>query len=191
MDDVSRYKPDAELIASCLDGSGDAWESLVRRYRRLVYSIPIKWGLPKEDAMEIFQAVWLDCFRELHLLRNPGVLQAWLIKIAVRKCYRYSQTVRARTEKPLNGDFEEIGYISDPRPELIRRLHQEQLIRMGIEKLTERCQQVLRALFFEEPLPSYSTIAERLGLSSNSIGFTRDRCLERLGRILEELGYER
>ena len=49
---------------------------------------------------------------------------------------------------------------------------------------------MIRALFFEDPLPSYAALAERLGLSGNSIGFTRDRCLERLGTILEDLGYE-
>jgi len=73
---------------------------------------------------------------------------------------------------------------------LIERLDREQLIRMSIAKLTERCQQVIKALFFEDPFPGYATIAARLGLSSNSIGFTRDRCLERLGKLLEELGYE-
>jgi len=61
---------------------------------------------------------------------------------------------------------------------------------MSIVKLTERCQQVIKALFFEDPFPGYATIAARLGLSANSIGFTRDRCLERLGKLLEELGYE-
>ena len=29
------------------------------------------------------------------------------------------------------------------------------------------------------------TVTERLGLSGNSIGFSRDRCLERLGTLLE------
>jgi RNA polymerase sigma factor (sigma-70 family) len=63
-------KSDPELIQACLDGDGEAWETLVNRYKRLVYSIPFKYGLPREDAMEIFQAVWLDCFQELRLLRD-------------------------------------------------------------------------------------------------------------------------
>src|SRR5205807_7005945 len=83
-----RARSDAELIAACLGGDGDAWEVLVNRYRRLIYSIPFKWGLQREDANEIFQAVWLDCFQELHLLRDIDRLQAWLVRIAVRKCYR-------------------------------------------------------------------------------------------------------
>jgi RNA polymerase sigma factor (sigma-70 family) len=181
-------KTDPELIQACLDGDGKAWETLVNRYKRLVYSIPFKYGLPREDAMEIFQAVWLDCFQELHLLRDLDRLQAWLIRIAVRKCYRFRE--RNRSE-PASVEIMENDHLADdPSKGLIDRLNQEQMLRTAIEKLSPRCKQVIEALFFEDPLPSYATIANRLGLSSNSIGFTRDRCLERLGKLLQDQGYE-
>jgi RNA polymerase sigma factor (sigma-70 family) len=179
---------DPQLIQECLDGNSDAWEVLVNRYRRLIYSIPFKWGLQRDDAMEIFQAVWLDCFQELQSLRDVDRLQAWLVRIAVRKCYRFSA---ARRGRPQDVEIVETDHVAeDPSGEVLRRLDQEQMIRTGISKLTERCQQVIQALFFEEPFPGYAAIASRLGLSSNSIGFTRDRCLERLGRLLEDQGYE-
>ncbi len=181
-------RSDPELIRACLEGDGDAWEALVNRYRRLIYAIPFKYGLPREDAMEIFQAVWLDCFQELHLLRDVDRLQAWLVRIAVRKCYRWRQRNFA---EPANVEIVETDHVSEnPVEGLIRRLDQEELIRAGIEQLSPRCQQVIQALFFEDPFPSYATIASRLGLSNNSIGFTRDRCLERLGVLLRDLGYE-
>jgi RNA polymerase sigma factor (sigma-70 family) len=183
-----RERSDAELIQLCLDGVGDAWETLVNRYRRLVYSIPFKWGLQREDAMEIFQTVWLDCFQELHSLRDVDRLQAWLVRIAVRKCYRFTAKKRGRPE---DVEITENDYVSeDPGRDLLRRLDQEQMIRLGMEKLTERCRIVILALFFEDPFPAYAALAARLGLSPNSIGFTRDRCLERLGKILEEMGFE-
>ena len=180
-------RSDAELISGCLEGDGLAWEDLVKRYKRLVFSIPLKWGLDRDDAMEIFQAVWLDCFRELHLLRDLERLQAWLVRIAVRKCYRFSQQKRG---KPETIEITETDrWTEDPSPALVRRLDQEQMIRSAIARLSPRCTQVVQALFFEEPFPSYATIAARLGLSTNSIGFTRDRCLERLAKLLENLGY--
>jgi RNA polymerase sigma factor (sigma-70 family) len=183
-----RDQSDPELIRACLDGNSAAWEALVNRYKRLIYSIPFKWGLPREDAMEVFQAVWLDCFQALHQLKDVDRLQAWLVRIAVRKCYRYRE--KHRTD-PAEVEIMETDLLTDdPTGDLVRRLDQEQLIRGGIDQLTERCQQVIRALFFEEPFPSYAVIAERLGLSPNSIGFTRDRCLERLGKLLEDMGYE-
>lgn len=183
-------RSDAELIGACLEGEGQAWEILVRRYQRLVFSIPRKFGITREDAAEIFQAVWFDCFQELHSLRDLDRLQPWLIRIAVRKCYRFSQNSRGRYTVPLPSDLDESVPAEDPTQELIRRIDHEQIIRTAVARLSPRCQQVIEALFFEEPLPTYATLAERLGLSGNSIGFTRDRCLERLGTLLEELGYE-
>jgi DNA-directed RNA polymerase specialized sigma24 family protein len=81
------------------------------------------------------------------------------------------------------------GLTDDPSGELVERLDKEQMIRTAVEQVSPRCRQVVQALFFEDPFPSYATIAGRLGLSPNSIGFTRDRCLERLGKLLQELGY--
>src|SRR2546423_7666031 len=147
----------AALIRDCLNGDGTAWEALVRRYRRLVFSIPRKWGLSKEDAMEIFQAVWLDCFRELRSLQNVERLQPWLLRIAVRKCHRFSQASRATPTKiPVDEVSSESRFVERADLELIRRVELEQLIRFAVERLSPRCRQVIEALFFEEPLPSYA-----------------------------------
>lgn len=181
-------RSDAELIATCLQGDGDAWEDLVNRYKRLIYSIPFKWGLQRDDAMEIFQAVWLDCFQELESLRDIDRLQAWLVRIAVRKCYRFKA---GKMSSPEEVEIIETDHVlEDQSGTLLRRLDQEQMIRTAMDTLTERCQQVISALFFEDPFPGYAALAERLGLSSNSIGFTRDRCLQRMGKLLEDQGYE-
>src|SRR5262245_3947694 len=113
-------RTDPELIESCLAGDGEAWETLVNRYKRLIYSIPFKWGLQRDDAMEIFQSVWLDCFQELHLLRNLDRLQAWLVRIAVRKCYRRRKTDKSSPE--MLEIMETDGLTDDPGRELIQRL---------------------------------------------------------------------
>src|SRR5213593_2719937 len=141
-----RDRTDAELIQECLDGNGEAWEILVHRYSRLIYSIPFKWGLPREDAMEIFQSVWLDCFQELHSLRDIDRLQAWLVRIAVRKCYRFSANKRSRPE---DVEVTETDLKEDPSAGLVQRLEQEQVIREAVNKLSPRCKQVIEALFFE------------------------------------------
>ncbi len=183
-----RDRSDRELIEACLEGNGEAWEALVNRYKRLIYSIPFKWGLQRDEALDVFQSVWLDCFQELHLLRDVDRLQAWLVRIAVRKCYRLRQKVR---EEPPTVEIMETDHLTDdPTGDFVRRMDQEQMIRTVIEQLSPRCKQVIQALFFEDPFPTYAAIASRLGLSPNSIGFTRDRCLERMGKLLEELGYE-
>ena len=41
---------DRRLVAACLKGNEQAWAALVFKYRRLIYSIPLKYGGTKEDA---------------------------------------------------------------------------------------------------------------------------------------------
>jgi hypothetical protein len=48
---------------------------------------------------------------------------------------------------------------------------------------------MINLLFFQEPQVSYRDVARRLGLATGSIGFIRGRCLKRLQRTLEELGF--
>ena len=182
--------PDKLIIDGCLDGDEKAWQALVGRYKRLVYSIPVRWGLHPEDSVDIFQAVWLDCFRQLASLRNMERLHPWLVRVAVRKCHRFSTDLRSRAETPVGEEeVDEVPGLGDPAA-LFAELHKEQLLRAALEKLPPRCRQVIQCLFFEDPRPSYQAIAIRLGLSENSIGFTRGRCLNNLKKILDELGYQ-
>jgi DNA-directed RNA polymerase specialized sigma24 family protein len=44
-------------------------------------------------------------------------------------------------------------------------------------------------LFFETPARPYAEVAAELGLALGSIGFTRQKCIERLRRNLDELGF--
>jgi len=180
---------DARIVAQCLDGDEKAWQALVHRYKRLVYSIPIKWGLSPDDAVDIFQAVWLDCFRQLSSLRDIERLQPWLVRVTVRKCHRFSANKRDLAEDLMSDEALEDISLEDPAV-LITEIDREQMLRTAMEKLTPRCREIIHCLFFEEPRPSYQAIAARLGLSGNSIGFTRERCLNSLKKILDDLGYK-
>jgi hypothetical protein len=48
---------------------------------------------------------------------------------------------------------------------------------------------LVEMLFFESPSRPYSEVAAELGLALGSIGFTRQKCIERLRRQLEDLGF--
>ena len=48
---------DERLVRECLDGNEDAWATLISKYKNLIFSIPIKYGMTREDAADLFQAV--------------------------------------------------------------------------------------------------------------------------------------
>jgi len=62
-------------------------------------------------------------------------------------------------------------------------------LREAMAALTPQCRRLVELLFFETPSRPYTEVAGKLGLAVGSIGFTRQKCLERLRRQLEELGF--
>jgi DNA-directed RNA polymerase specialized sigma24 family protein len=45
---------DAQLVKDCRRGDETAWETLVRRYQKLIYAIPRRAGLSEDQAAEVF-----------------------------------------------------------------------------------------------------------------------------------------
>jgi RNA polymerase sigma factor (sigma-70 family) len=70
----------------------------------------------------------------------------------------------------------------------IEILQREQRIREAVSRLPERCRQLVRMLFYEDPPLPYAEVAKRLGLAVGSIGLTRSRCLKKLEAGLVEAG---
>jgi RNA polymerase sigma factor (sigma-70 family) len=175
------------LVEECLRGHEQAWNVLVDRYKSLIFSIPIRYGAPQQDAADIFQAVCLDLFNELPRLRDAEALQGWLMRVTTHKCYRW------RRQQPLTTEWDEqeVERVStDGLPaDIMAELEQEQLIRQALDELPPRCRQMIELLFFEQPPLPYDEVARRLRLAKGSIGFIRGRCLKRLKDILETKGF--
>ncbi|MFY9692037.1 MAG: sigma-70 family RNA polymerase sigma factor, partial [Candidatus Acidiferrales bacterium] len=66
---------------------------------------------------------------------------------------------------------------------------EEQRIRRVLDDLPPRCRQLMQMLFFEEPPRPYQEVARELGIAPGSIGFIRQRCLDRLRKKLVEAGF--
>ncbi len=179
--------PDTRLVQGCLRGSEEAWSALVDKYKNLIFSIPIKYGFSSDDATDIFQAVCLELLSELHKLRKPKALPKWIMQITAHKCFHWKrQQQRVESSEP---DDEKLEQIEPPRAEaILREAEEEQGLRQVISELPPRCRELVRMLFFEEPPRPYQEIAAMLGIATGSIGFIRQRCLQRLRKRLLDVG---
>lgn len=181
-----RRLSDRELVGACLEGNEHAWAALVDKYKRLIFSIPVKYGIPREDAADIFQAVCLDLVAELPHLRAPQALPKWLMQTAAHKCFKYK---RQQQRYVAGGDESAATQASAPIADaLMREVEREQALRDAITTLPPRCRVMIEMLFFQSPARPYHEVAAQLGLATGSIGFIRSRCLERLRAALERMG---
>src|SRR5258705_5301984 len=99
--------PDAELIEVCLEGNGQAWETLIVRYQRLIYSIPLRYGLPEHDANDVFQNVSLLLWENLARIRDHARLGAWLVITTRRECWRMFRQHGRKDDGPVEVTLDE------------------------------------------------------------------------------------
>ena len=179
---------DTRLVKECLRGNQEAWSSLIDKYKALIYSIPIKYSLPPQEAADVFQSTCMELLARLPELREPRALPKWLMQVAHHECYR----LKRQSQRVISRD----GNTDLPEPEtpaiaqnLVEQTQAEQLLREAMSALTPQCRRLVEMLFFEPSPRPYAEVAAALGLAVGSIGFTRQKCIERLRSRLEELGF--
>jgi len=188
LDEVRAAWPDTRLVRECLGGGEEAWCALISKYKNLIFSIPVKYGFSADESTDIFQAVCLELLSELPKLRKVKALPKWIMQITAHKCFhRKQQERRTEVSDPNDKQFEK----STPAraEEILREAEDEQGLRQAMSELTPRCRQLVQMLFYDEPARPYQEIAEALGIAVGSIGFIRQRCLERLRKRLLEEGF--
>ena len=185
--EASQAPSDTLLVRSCLDGSHEAWCTLIDKYRKLIFSIPVKHGFSPEDSAEIFQEVCLTLLRELPRIREPQTLAAWLIKVTAHKCCRWRSSEARYTA--IAAEDNGSTAVQQPPQLMLDEVEREQALREVLGALMGRCRNLIRMLFFATPAVPYEEVARRLGVAKGSIGFLRMRCLKRLRCQLEEKGF--
>ena len=164
--------------------------ALLEKYKNLIFSIPVRQGIPRDDAADVFQRVCLLLLAELPRLRQPEALPMWLIRVTAHECVRWRRQARPYLSREPTETEMTLAHDEPPVPdEMLARIGEEQMLREAVAALPPRCRQLIQMLFFASPAQPYREVARRLGLATGSIGFIRGRCLGRLRRQLEKMGF--
>lgn len=186
---------DEDLARRCQQGEQAAWSTLVRRFQRLIYTVPRRAGLPEAQAADVFQATFTRLHEHLDRIDDLSRVRAWLVTTARRETLRFlNENARRVDLQPATAQGEAPDDPTDPldrlpddaplQDEVLSQLQQHHRLRQAVDRLDPRSRQFVELLFLqEEPLP-YAEIAQRLGIAEGSIGPTRARCLAKLRALL-------
>lgn len=189
---MSTSPSDTVLLLACRNGDATAWETLVNRYQRLVYTVPRRAGLGEDLAADVFQKVFLKLFEQLGKIERPERLSAWLVTTARRETWamiRREQPAGKLTQLDDQAEMEELVEPSVLPDEQLEQLEEQHMVRLALGDLDDRCRRLLTMLFYSLESPSYALVAAELGVPEGSIGPTRARCLQRLRKALETAGF--
>jgi len=180
---------DEALVRECRRGNQHAWESLVKRYQRLIYTVPRRAGLDESASADVFQTVFARLVERLDYIEQPDRIQAWLVTTARRETWRVIQANKSTRSLSGSEDLEADDIdIPDSAPlpvdEMIR-LEQQHEVRAAVDSLDNRCRELLAMLFYRAEPASYTEITEKLNIPTGSIGPTRARCLQKLLHLLK------
>lgn len=180
---------DASLIERCLRNDATAWATLVQRYQRLVYAVAMRIGHDEHVAADVFQTVFSRLLQHLPRIAEPHRLQAWIVTTAKREALLLrSRGQRTTSLSRDDGDDAPDWDFADDTPiaeEVLSELQQVHQLRLGLERLDERCRELLQLLFRDDDdSVGYDEVARRMDMPVGSIGPTRARCLGKLRRLV-------
>jgi RNA polymerase sigma factor (sigma-70 family) len=167
------------LVRAAADGDREAWNALVDRYIRLVWSVTHAYRLTARDAEDVSQTVWLRLVEHLGDIREPRALPKWIMTTTKHESLRLIRGAqRELPVDPLTDNSLEAPDHEEVDAELLRS-ERHQALRDGLAELSAPHRELLLLLVADPPI-SYREISRLLDIPVGSIGPTRARCLERL-----------
>ncbi len=180
---------DRDLIRRCRQGNAGAWRRVLDNYERLVYSIPLRYGLSQDDAADVTQITFTILLQSLDTLPDDSRLGPWLATVARRHTWRLLERNRRETASERLEDTrlaQSAVLLGKHDADSIEHWELTEWLDTGLSKISESCRELLLTLYFQPEQPSYAEIVDRLGMPLGSIGPTRARCLKRLKQVLGE-----
>ncbi|MFY9175580.1 MAG: sigma-70 family RNA polymerase sigma factor [Peptococcia bacterium] len=90
---------DEELVLKSKNGDIDAFEELVCRYERKIYTIAYRLIGNRDDANDLAQEAFLKAFQGIKNFRGEASFQTWLCRITTNVC---RDEIRRRSRKPVD-----------------------------------------------------------------------------------------
>lgn len=167
-------------------GDAVALDELVRVMTPVLWHVVRAYRLTTELAEDVVQTTWLSLVKSRASIQEPAAVGGWLTTTARREAWKVAKA----TGRGIPVEDDELSRRlpdeDSAEAEVVRRDGDERLWQ-AVERLSERCQALLRIVAFEHR-PDYTTIAANLGMPVGSIGPTRGRCLQKLRTMIEKNG---
>ena len=127
---------DAELVSRCLDGDSSAFEEIVTKYKRLVYSVVYKMIPDREEVNDVSQEVFIRLYKSLEKYNPEYKMSTWIVKITSNLCL---DTLRKKKQDTVSLD-DAIGVSSsvDTPEETLLKNQKTLIIKNAINELPDK-----------------------------------------------------
>jgi len=175
VDNINIYI-DAPLIEECRQGNSKAQFRLYNQYAKAMYNLAYRMLNNREDAEDILQETFTECFRKLNSFRFESTFGAWLKRILINKCINHTR------KKKINLTFYDNlpADVSDDEEEIV---FETKKIFKGIEMLPDGYRIILTLYLLEGY--DHSEISQILGISESTSKSQYSRAKEKLRNLIK------
>jgi RNA polymerase sigma-70 factor (ECF subfamily) len=100
----------ARLVAAAKAGDAQAFEELVRRYRKRIFALALALTGTPSDADDIAQDVFMRAFRALDRFEGRSEFFTWVYRMAVNRSLNVKRDKGRRSEDPIEDNDPRIEY---------------------------------------------------------------------------------
>lgn len=182
------YIADDEFIKRSKSGEIEAFEELVLRYEKRVYTIAYRYMGNREDASDLAQEALIKVYKNLKKFRGESSFSTWLYRIVANVCRdalrKRAGKKEASLDSPIStseGELKREVEDTSPTPDiLLEQREQADYIQEMISRLDPKYRVVI--VMREIQGFTYEEIASQLGCS---LGTVKSR-LSRARKILRD-----
>ncbi len=182
---------DEQLVDKFKKGSEEAFEGLVDRYEKRVYTLAYRFTGNHADAGDLAQEVFIRVYRALPKFRAESSFSTWIYKVAANVCrdelrkQRRRKTVSLENIQAAQGEIA-IADNSQSPEEFVERRDLQVRVQRYIDQLNE--EQRLILLLREMQELSYEEIAEVLECSLGTVKSRLSRARSALKNKMKAAG---
>jgi RNA polymerase sigma factor (sigma-70 family) len=168
----------APLIEECRKGNGKAQFMLYDQYSKAMYNLAFRILNNREDAEDMLQEAFVECFRNIDSFRFESTFGAWLKKIVINRSINHIK--KKKIDLTLCETLP--ANIYDEEEEDI--IYETEKIFIGIEKLPDGYRIILTLYLLEGY--DHAEISQILGISESTSKSQYSRAKEKLRDLLSK-----
>ena len=168
-----------QLIEECKRGSRDAQFRLYNQYSKAMFNLALRMTSNREDAEDILQEAFVDCFRNISTFRYKSTFGAWLKSIVINRSINHLRKKKVALYFPET--LPDTPADNEPEPE-----YSVEKIVKGIGLLPDGYRIILTLYLLEGY--DHTEISEILGISESTSKSQYSRAKEKLRKLIKQNG---
>ncbi|QHI69067.1 RNA polymerase sigma factor [Tichowtungia aerotolerans] len=186
----NRLYSDQKILNAVRRKDKTAWDVFFNQFDPLIRSIlewP-RWKFSAQERQDVSQNIHLQLQKAVPKFKGKSSLRWFITRIAHQQCVnevrrqvRENCFVVPSLQRTQTGDWNEKDFICprtlDPYRELIRSERRSAVLD-ALKRLQETCRTSITLYYIENF--TYQAIAEKLGISVNTVGSRLNKCLNKL-----------